>query len=178
MKLIIYLTLLLSWLPGAARTPKRFYVQTVHPEGLLYFVFPRKMPEANGKKTAARKPLQYDYTYLDACDSVTLLATVVTGPVFKADSLCIAFAGGEQKKAAAEPIYCQPVKRGWECRVRCRLHRDDWERLYRAEAPFTLTFFSTQSDLRPCFGDKPRNWPKVCARFVRLQEIIRLNRKN
>lgn len=170
--------MLLLCLPATAQNPKRFYVQTVHPEGLLYFVFPQKMPRQSHEKAAVRKPLQYDYTYLDACDSVTLLATVVTGAAFRADSLCIGFASGEQKTTAAEPIYCQPVKHSWESRIRCRLHRDDWERLYRAEAPFTLTFVSGESDLRPCFGDKPRNWPKVCARFVRLHEIIRLNRKN
>ncbi|MCC8170344.1 MAG: hypothetical protein LIP00_00885 [Parabacteroides sp.] len=177
MKYIFFIAWLLIGLPGTAQNLKSFYVQTVHPDGLLYFVFPRKMPEAKNGKAVSRAPLQYDYTYLDASDSVTVLLTVVTGPVFKCDSLCIGFASGEQKKAAASPIYCKPVKHGWESRIRSRLHRNDWEQLYQAEQPFTFTLSSAESDLRLRFGDQPRKWPQIRTRFVRLQEVIRLNKE-
>lgn len=53
----------------------------------------------------------------------------------------------------------------------------DTLKMYR-EKPFTLTLFSTKGGTSLCFMDKAGAWSKVRARFARLQEMIRLNRKS
>ena len=106
-------------LATTAQNPDRFCIQTLHPEGVLYFVLPRKMPEMNG---ICRKPLYYDYTYLDARDSVSLLMTVTAGRPLVVDSLQITTSLKEYRHRL-ERIYCtkenlrldfSDVPRKWE----------------------------------------------------------------
>lgn len=177
MKRLFYLAILWVCLSAEAQDLKKFYIQTLHAEGMLYFVFPQKMPEVKEGKRGCREDLSYDYTYLDARDSVSLLMTTFTEPIFNADSVRIGFPSGEQKAIATEMIYCQSTQKGWECRLRCTLHYNDWLRMYHGAQPFTLTLAAKGSDWQPCFGDKPGKWAKLSTRFIRLQEIIRLNRK-
>lgn len=164
-------------LPLGAQNLKGFYVQKIHTDGLLYFVYPQKMAGMKENMKLCRGPLSYDYTYLDARDSVTLLVTVETYAVFSADSLFVSLPDGSRHACAAEMIYCEPHKNAWRCRLRCMLPYGTWEQMYR-DKPFTLTLFSAKGGVSLCFKDKAGAWSKVCARFARLQEMIRLNRKN
>lgn len=176
MKRLYFFVILLAGLPLGAQNLKGFYVQKMHPDGLLYFVYPQKMPEVKGGVKLCRGPLSYDYTYLDARDSVTLLVSVETNKAFRADSLFVDLPDGSRYACATEMIYCEPFKNIWKCRLRCVLPYGKWEQMYRTE-PFMLTLFTVKDNVRLCFKDKPGVWSKVRARFARLQEMIRLNRK-
>lgn len=176
MKRLFFVLILFAYFPLGAQNLKGFYVQTMHPEGLLYFVYPQKMTELKGESKLCRGPLSYDYTYLDARDSVTLLFSVESNAAFSADSLFVELPDGGMHAYAIEMIYCEPHKNAWRCRLRCVLHYDEWEQMYRTE-PFTLTLFSVKDGTRVSFKDKSSVWSKVRARFARLQEVIRLNRK-
>lgn len=176
MKQLLFVILLSVCLPLGAQNLKGFYVQTMHPEGLLYFVYPRNMAVLKGESKLCRESLSYDYTYLDARDSVTLLVSVETNVAFSADSLFVDIPDGSRCAYATELIYCEPHKNAWKCRLRCVLPYDKWEQMYRA-TPFTLTLFSMKDNTSVSFKDKSGVWSKVRARFARLQEVIRLNRK-
>lgn len=177
MRRLFFVFVLFMALPLGAQNLKGFYVQKIHPDGLLYFVYPQKMAEMKGNMKSCRGPLLYDYTYLDARDSVTLLITVETNAIFSTDSLFVDLPDGSRYACAVEMIYCEPHKNAWKCRVRCMLTYDVWVRMYK-EQPFTLTLFSIKDNVGLCFRDKAGVWSKVSARFGRLQEMIRLNRKS
>lgn len=177
MRRLFFVIVLFMALPLGAQNLKGFYVQKIHPDGLLYFVFPQKMAELKRSMKLCRSPLSYDYTYLDARDSVTLLVTVETNTVFGADSLFVDLPDGARYACKVEMIYREPRKKAWRCRARCMLPYDVWERMYKAQ-PFSLTLFSVQDHVALCFRDKSRTWSKVRACFGRLQEMIRLNRKS
>ncbi|MCB6972422.1 MULTISPECIES: hypothetical protein [Butyricimonas] len=177
MRRLFLVFVLFMALPLGAQNLKGFYVQKIHPDGLLYFVYPQKMAEMQGNMKLCRGSLLYDYTYLDARDSVTLLITVETNAVFSTDSLFVDLPDGSRYACAVEMIYCEPRKNAWRCRARCMLTYDVWVRMYK-EQPFTLTLFSIKDNVGLCFRDKAGTWSKVCARFRRLQEMIRLNRKS
>lgn len=177
MRRLFLVIVLFMALPLGAQNLKGFYVQKIHPDGLLYFVYPQKMAELKGDMKLCRGALSYDYTYLDARDSVTLLMTVETNAVFSADSLFVDLPEGVRYACAVEMIYREPWKKAWRCRVRCVLTYDLWERMYKAR-PFTFTLFSAEDHVALCFRDKAGAWPKVRARFGRLHEMIRLNRKS
>ena len=81
MRRLFLVFVLFMALPLGAQNLKGFYVQKIHPDGLLYFVYPQKMAEMKGNMKLCRGSLLYDYTYLDARDSVTLLITVETNAV-------------------------------------------------------------------------------------------------
>lgn len=173
-RLSLLAVVLLLGLQAVAQDMKKFYMQNLHPDGLLYFVLPQEMPEVKDARKVCLKPLSYDYTYLDARDSVTLLMTVTTNEVFGPDTLRLA--GLSQEKAfPVEQIYCDLVKKGWECRVGCQLSYADWEEMYRNARPFVLSLSGNGICAR--FACKPDDWEKLRACFVRLQDVIRLNRK-
>ena len=177
MKQLFCIVTLLLCLPMTAQNLGKFYKQALHSEGSLYFVLPQEMSELKIGKEQCCKPLSYDYTYLDARDSVTLLMTTVTKSLFKADSLSISFYVGEQRSYVTELIYCKSVKRGWECRIHCVLPYNDWKLMYQGAEPFTFTLFSKENNSRLSFSNKSGKWSEISTKFVRLQDIIRLNRK-
>ena len=159
-------------LTASADKFEKFYRQSLHDEGLLYFVLPQQMA-VRGAPEISCEPLIYDYTFLDSRDSVSLLITLTTNGVFRPDSLHIA-AGGIS--CPVEVIYYQPVKKQWECRLRVTIPYEQWEAMYTPTEPFVLEFSSLQNGARISFSDTPRKWPKIRSHFLRLLEMIRLNK--
>ncbi len=174
-KLMFTLSAICVCLTASADKFEKFYRQSLHTEGLLYFVLPQQMA-VRGAKEISCAPLTYDYTCLDSRDSVSLLATLTTGEVFRPDSLHITTASGD-RSYPVEVIYYQPAKKQWECRLRVTIPREEWEAMFASTEPFVFEFSSPQSGARISFSDKPRKWPKVRSNFLRLQEMIRLNKK-
>jgi hypothetical protein len=173
-KLLFTLLALGLFLTAPAGNFEKFYRQSLHAEGLLYFVLPQQMPCQQAGAGIPCEPLSYDYTCLDGRDSVSLLVTITSGEVFRPDSLHIA-AGLSDGTYPVEVIYYKPVKKRWECRTRIVMPYRQWEEMYRPEQPFRLEFSSTPG-ARACFSDSPRKWPKIRADFLRLQEMIKLNK--
>jgi len=166
---------LLSYAGASAQNMKNFYRQTQHAEGTLYFVLPREMPCDETKSIEAAGPMSYDYTYLDARDSVAMLMTVATDRSFVPDSVRIETHLTEFR-CAVEPIYCVAVRRGWQSRFRCVVPYGFWEEMYTGDDPFVLCVFSVGGEVRLGFSDKKREREKIRPYFERLQETIRLNR--
>ena len=174
-KLLFALFALGFCLTASADKFEKFYRQSLHAEGLLYFVLPQKMAVL-GAQEISYAPLTYDYTCLDSRDSVSLLATLTTGEVFRPDSLHITAVSCEIS-CPVEVIYYQPAKKQWECRLRVTIPYEQWEAMYASTEPFVFEFSSPQNGARISFSDTPRKWPKIRSNFLRLQEMIRLNKK-
>ena len=175
MKRLFVLFSLLSCVGGSAQNMKNFYRQAKHDEGTLYFVFPREMACCEAGPGGFSGSLSYDYTYLDARDSVAMLMTVATDGVFEADSVCFETVRGAFG-FGAEPIYRTAGKREWRSRLRCVVPYDLWAEMYRASEPFVLRVYSSKSGAGPGFSDKRKTWKKIRPYFGTLQETIRLNR--
>ncbi len=175
-KLLLITYLCLSSFCAHAQSLKDFYIQALHAKGKLYFVLPQKMNVAKEVKNFCAKSLSYDYTYLDSSDSVSILMTVTTNDVFKADSMIVSLSERTTMRYGVEIIYINPLKRGWESRVSCKITENDWQEMYQGEQPFKITFFSSGSSIRPAYLDKPSKWKKISSKFLKLQEMIRINR--
>lgn len=158
-----------------AQKKNKFYRQSPYSEGTLYFVNPQSMPEVKGNKMYCTKPLSYDYTYLDGRDSVTLLMTIVTKKMYKPDHLQIT--GPIEKQYPIELLYCEMDKKAWKSRLSCLISYEDWKKMYRAAAPFVLELHSENGEVQPRFSDKPRGWEKLCEDYIRLHDLIDLNKK-
>lgn len=169
--------MLCTCLTVSAQNLKNFYRQAPHAEGALYFVLPQQMSEAKSQNGMLCESLSYDYTYLDSRDSVTLLLTLTTKEIFRADSLQIETPSGQSRKYGVQTLYYNPVKNCWECRIRTVIPYKEWEAMYHSVEPFALVFSSAESEERLRFSDKPSKWEKIRSRYVHLQDLIRLNKK-
>jgi hypothetical protein len=49
--------------------------------------------------------------------------------------------------------------------------------MYHAAEPFVFEFHAVDGEVQPCFSDKSRGWKKRCDDFIRLQELIDVNKK-
>ncbi len=175
MKRLFVFFSLLSCVGGSAQDMKNFYRQAGHDEGTLYFVLPREMACCGAKPGGFSGSLSYDYTYLDARDSVTMLMTVAADGIFEADSVCFETVQGAFG-FGVEPIFRMAGKREWQSRLRCVVPYGLWEEMYSASEPFVLRVFSSESGACLRFSDKGKIWKKIRPYFGKLQETIRLNR--
>ncbi len=128
------------------------------------------------EKGLSDKPLQYDYTYLDARDSVSMLMTVVTRKPVRIDSLLIQLPSTANIKHPLEQIYIQPKGKKWENRLQCTISYQEWCLMYASPEPFILQFSMPDEDNEIVFADKRHKWTKIAARFTGLQQIIELNK--
>lgn len=168
MKRLFVFFSLLSCVGGSAQDMKNFYRQAGHDEGTLYFVLPREMACCGAKPGGFSGSLSYDYTYLDARDSVTMLMTVATDGIFEADSVCFETVQGAFG-FGVEPIFRMAGKREWQSRLRCVVPYGLWGRCI---APPN----------RSCCGSFLRKAVRVCGfpikerygkRSVRISENCR-----
>lgn len=126
--------------------------------GTVYFVTPMKMPKASDSK--ALKNLIYDITCLNSEDSLNLTATVISKDHLTFTEGSITADGMEPVTSKIELVYLDPLGNKYENRLRMRISRADFKKIYHNAAPFILDF---GHGLR--FGFKQKTWPKE-TRFM------------
>lgn len=126
--------------------------------GTVYYVKPQKMPKTSDSK--ALKNLIYDVTCLNSEDSLNLTATVISKDHLTFTEGSITADGMEPVKSKIEIVYLDPLGNKYENRLRMRISRADFKKIYHNAAPFILDF---GHGLR--FGFKQKKWPKE-SRFM------------
>lgn len=154
-----------------------FYKQSIHPEGLLYFIFPQQMPASKNRKSIGKKALSYDYTYLDSRDSVTLLMTMNTTEPFIPDSLIISENGKNPIiKRNLTILYVEAKGKHWVARTKAQMAFEEWIYLYSCKTPPQYIFTSKEKALSLIYSNNERNWKKISGKFQKIQELIKINR--
>ncbi len=158
----------------------KFYKQSIHSEGFLYFVYPQKMSQKKSESgNISKKDLSYDYTYLDSKDSVTILMTLTTSMPYRPDSVDIKYNSGNQENsisAKAEILYVESQKKYWKTRVRATVGYGEWADIYECPTPMTVSFSSDKDKQKIEFMDSQKKWKKLSMKFVRLFQVINYNK--
>lgn len=133
--LIIYLCLLLGCTFTSIAGVNSMFVQRKGEAGWLYHIFPQKMPSLD-KKT---KNINYDFTFTEETDSVTLLATVITASPLKPKTLHIESCG-RKKEYDVETLYLIPHGSKYEYRILAKMPFGEWTSLYDCPNPYVLRY--------------------------------------
>lgn len=178
-KILSILVFLVSFTYINAQDITKFYKQSIHTEGLLYFVYPQKMSIKKGESSnICKKDLSYDYTYLDSKDSVTILMTITTSVPYKPDCIEITYNSGTQKSSVSgntEILYVESQKKNWITRVRTTIGYSDWTNIYKSPTPITVSFSSDTDKQKIEYMDSQKRWKKVSMKFIRLFQLIDYN---
>lgn len=176
------LSILVFWVSFTyinAQDITKFYKQSIHTEGLLYFVYPQKMSIKKGESSnICKKDLSYDYTYLDSRDSVTILMTIATSVPYKPHCIEITYNSGTQKSSVSgnsEILYVESQKKNWITRVRTTIGYNEWVNMYKSPIPITVSFSSDTDIQKIEYMDSQKRWKKVSMKFIRLFQLIDYN---
>lgn len=178
-RLLSILIFIINFTSVQSQDISKFYKQTIHSEGLLYFVYPQKMSIKKSELTnICKNNLSYDYTYLDSKDSVTILMTITTSVPYKPDRINITYNLGTQKKSIsrnAEILYVESQKKYWKTRVRASFKYDEWTDIYNSLTPITICFTSDTEKHKIEYMDSQKKWEKVSIKFIKLFQLINYN---
>lgn len=151
------------------------YVQRHGRDGWLFFVFSQKMPAVKGNSSA--KNLEYDYTYLESSDSVTLLATMKTDlsqrPLSASIMTC-----DTVYNAPVEMIYATPKGKGFVYRIKTVMPFRIWEKMYDCRKPFVIKYCFSDGDngfFECAFGYPEGKWKGNRKKMGMILETVKFN---
>lgn len=151
------------------------FVQRHGSDGWLFFVFSQKLPALKGNDLS--KQIDYDYTFLESTDSVTLLATLRTDisrrPTCSQVNFC-----DTTYTAPVELIYATPKGKGFVYRIKTVMPFRIWESMYACSEPFVITYeFSgvNASPVKCSFGYSIGKWKDNRAKMTSIIETVKFN---
>lgn len=150
------------------------YVQRLSEKGHIFHMFSKKMP--SGVRNQKPKAIEYDYTYVEMPDSVSLLLTVELPAAYKPTEVEFQTCDTVYNYRS-DLIYADPKGKGYKCRIKTMFPFCDWQRIYLCENPFVLIlkFQSGTSRISYSFGFPAKHWEKERNEIAKFQDIIRLN---
>lgn len=168
---ILLLTLLLLWsTPTTAQNLKKFYHSVRAEQGLLYFVHPYKLTSSSPQ---VLKPMEVDFTYRNAQDSVVMLATIYTSQPTKIDVMTL---GDDIEAFLVSCLYQEPKGKMWEVRIRVQLPYTLWRDQMSKETPPIYDFRLLGSGA-PIFEfqDTGRQWRKRRELYRKFFAVLDAN---
>ena len=120
-----------------AKGIQNMYVQRSAGGESVFFIFSQKLPACKDSKQEAKK-VDYDYTYVQRTDSVSLLMTLELKEVVRNlnvtitnPDICI--------KSVPELIFAKAKGKGMQYRLRMMMTFAEFEKLYYSTSPFTMS---------------------------------------
>ena len=149
------------------------YVQKNGENGWLFHIFSQKLPPA---KDTHVKSLDYDYTYLEQTDSVSLLVTIRIPNAGKAQMANIKCCGKDYT-SPVEVIYFKLKGKDMEYRLKTTVPFTYWEEMYSCDDPFTLTytFYRNKDTDVYCFEYSQSKWKRNRNKISSIIGIIKMN---
>ena len=157
----------------------KMYVQAYGESGWIFHIYSQKLPSVTPEQHP--KFINYDYTYVEANDSVAILCTIrlseietIKGfEINNRDTLSL-------NNISPEIVYVQPWKKGIEYRLRLYVPFMVWEQMYYSSTPFTLSFQVSRlndKDLSYKYSYSDKKWKKHRDNITAIIKIIKLNAK-
>ncbi|MCM1070135.1 MAG: hypothetical protein NC210_03420 [[Clostridium] fimetarium] len=149
------------------------YVQKKGDSGWMFHIFSQKMPLLYGD---AGKHMEYDYTFVEKTDSVSLLATVVCAGAPKPVDMAVSY-GDARYNRQPDLIYAKPKGEKTEYRLRLMLPFETWDAMYGSVEPFVVSFgFSSGRDtMVASYGLTGNKWRKNKEKIAVIIGQIKLN---
>lgn len=167
---LLYIFLLLSFSLYSQSYNKSF-IMNVTQEGNLYFIYDLKMKS----QTEDVKSLEFDYTFVESRDYVTLTATCISKNVVSVDSLSLLLPTGCKYSNGVDKIYTER-KSQWHTRFHCNIDYDFWMKMYDSDTPFQLVL-QDKNGVQIIYEDSKKGWKKNKKKMQSIQEIISVNRE-
>ncbi len=148
------------------------YVQKHGDNGWLFHIFSQKMPSKDKKA----KNLEYDYTYLEQTDSVTLLSTIISKNACRPVTATISYCD-TQYSVKTDLVFLRPKGKNFEIRTGIVIPFDVWEAMYMCPQPFTLTYAmeygNTPTDIT--FGYNTGKWRDNSRKIRQIISAVKIN---
>ena len=166
--LIIFMACIFTATAGV----NNMFVQRRGEAGWLYHIFPQKMPSLD-KKT---KNINYDFTFTQQSDSVTIIATVIAHNPLKPKSLQIESCG-KQKEYDIETLYLIPKGSKYEYRILAKMPFKEWSDMYECPTPYILRYsFGEDSHIDEySFSYNTSQWKSKRKNLLIIISTIKLN---
>lgn len=150
------------------------YVQRQSEKGWVFHMFCKKMPSAVSKQKPGA--VEYDYTYVEGPDSVSLLMTIELPAAYKPVRAEFRACGAVDAYESGL-IYADSKGKGYKCRIKTSFPFDDWVRMYSCSDPFrlSLVFDGGSGYVSYVFGFAGRQWEKHRSEVSRFQQTIKYN---
>lgn len=148
------------------------YVQKHGDNGWLFHIFSQKMPSKDKKAGN----LEYDYTYLEQTDSVTLLSTIISKNAFRPVTATISYCD-TQYSVKTDLVFLRPKGKKFEIRTGIVIPFDVWEAMYMCPQPFTLTYAMKYDDTPTyiTFGYNTDKWRGNSRKIRQIISTIKVN---
>ncbi len=152
----------------------KMFVQRNAGDECVFFVYSQRMPGCDNIRKEV-KHIDYDFTYAQRTDSVSMLMTVevsqsmrnITG-VISSDSIVYS--------SPVELIYVKSKGDTMQYRMRLMMPFDEFEAMYAsATDPFVLTIRHDNSIQELCFRYNPHKWESYRKKMCEIIELIKLN---
>lgn len=153
----------------------KMFVQKHGSDGWLFYVFSQKMPAEKGAGFA--RNMEYDYTYLECNDSVSLLSTIKTKLSRRPVSAVISFCDSVYT-APCEMIYARPKGNDFVYRIRVALPFPVWDGMYRCERPFSIRYIfadDRSNELECRFAYPAGKWNSNREKMLKIIEAVKFN---
>ena len=154
---------------------EKMFVHRSAGEESLFFIFTQNLPACKETRTIA-KSIDYDYTYLQKTDSVTMLLTLplhytATGisAEIKTDKESYTF--------VPELIYAEPKKGKIIYRLRLNMPYEAFVDMYSSTNPFIVSFNYDCSgrEENVCFRYDDKKWLDNKEKLLSIIDLINLN---
>jgi len=148
------------------------FVQKKGENGWLFHVFSQKMPSRDEKV----KSLEYDYTYLEQTDSVTLLSTIISKTAYTPETATFSYCGTVYS-AKTNLVFLKPKGKNYEIRTSTVIPFNVWDSLYLCPNPFSLTYTMKYNNnyIDMTFGYSSGKWKSNSAKLRQIINSVKIN---
>ena len=141
----------------------------------LFFIFSQTLPGCKETRSLT-KSMDYDYTYLQKTDSVTMLLTL---PLQSRATGLLAKITTDKESYIFEPelIYAEPRKGKIIYRLRLNMPFDTFVEMYSSTDPFIVSFNYDCSGREEnlCFSYDKKKWLDNKEKLLSIIDLIKLN---
>lgn len=170
--LIILIPISLTLLSSGAGSD---YVFRLGEKGWIYYIFSSKMSSCLDTKNP--KNIEYDYTYVEIPDSVSMLTTIKIKDAYK-PYMTIINSCDISYKIYPEIIYANPKGSDFIFRLKNEMPFEIWEKMYDCDKPFTITFkfLNVNDTINYHFRIDNKKWGKEKIKIQNVQHAINMTK--
>lgn len=140
----------------------------------MFHIFSQKMPSVSSNNAA--KNINFDFTYVEQTDSVSMLATVAHTESARPMEVSVD-TGDTTYNFIPELVYAEPKRNNMEYRLKIVLPFNVWENMYDSPRPYRISF-NFKSDIAPdryTYGFPVKKWKSKQEKMTAIIGQIKLN---
>lgn len=166
----ILFTIILLFSVNTFSSGRAKYISHLTENGILYFVYPQKVPATKGAKVKSK--LEYDISHLVTNDTVIFNFTVNISPAEKISKLNIRTDNGT-REYTPEKIYIEEAKGLLRYRLSLQFTYAELRSLFESNSPFLMDFGNGIT-----FSYPDKKWAKQKAEMMPILHLMEINKED